>query len=198
MRKTAVGVMMAMTIGVAMADEIIIENSECESERKSDNLFYISAGLDINARTRETISVMGYRFHEKQKYKLDAPNVSFGIDWDDNVIGVNINMREMPWGRMRNITSVIELPILPFDTTPYMVGEAGVSDIKLTVADVCFRDRAFLYGGGIGLRINTSDNTFIKFYNIWSRAHFRDRVYDTPVKIYANHRRFGLSVGYTF
>ena len=193
MRKTAVALIITAVSGAAYADDIIVKNTTCETEY-SDANFYISTGFDIHAKTRAKIDVMGYKFSETQKYKNDAPNIAAGIDFYGIGLGANLSWRDADGMRMRNITSVLEIPILPFGTTPYAIGEIGVTDVKIDE----FHDRAFMYGGGVGMRINVSDNTFIKIYEIWSRSRLGDSIEEVPIKISARHRRVGAALGYLF
>ena len=195
MRKAAIALTLGLISGMAYADEITEIYSDCITEH-NDNYFYISTGFDIRAKTHAKIDVLGYKFNETQKYKFDAPNIAAGIDVYGVAVGANVSWRDVDGMRMRNITSILELPILPFAITPYAIGEIGITDVKFD--DAHFHDRGFIYGGGIGMRINISDNTFIKVYEIWSRTRLRDSISDVPVKISARHSRAGVAIGYLF
>lgn len=198
MKKTAIAVIILTITSAAYADDIIDINCECECDKVSDINFYISAGFDILAKTHEKIDVAGYGFHNTQKYKFDAPNISAGIDFYGIGVGANMSWRDADGLWMRNITSVLEIPILPFGITPYAIGEIGITDVKFNANDIKLHDRAFMYGGGVGMRVNMSDNTFIKIYEIWSRTRLHDTIDDKAIKISAQYRRMGISLGYLF
>ncbi len=183
---------------VVLATILAANTAYAESERLSgdpkDEGFFIYAGLDAYSKSNIKINIADL-VSDSVSYHGHFGNYSIGAGYNTGAFALSANMAgfDIDDFRMQNLTARLELPILPFETTPFIMGELGIGHISYDDELLDISELAFTYGLGLGARIWLYDGLSLKVNWLHTWARFDFDALDVPTTL--KGRRHAVTIG---